>query len=250
MKKYLAPNVTVNESIKEFTLNFINIDKSIYKGKATLDKEIEIDKKFKKCTCDRNHMNKDYSGITRSFCKNYGKLYQSLQSCGNPNCVIKLNRMKKKASKLQLEVFLTKNRGWGLRTRNRIMPFQYICEYVGELWLEDEYDSKEKGWYCYEVQANGITYIYDAEKEGNFARMINHSCSNNSIAIACSLRDDLIYKGEKIPQLGIFAADKIIEPGEEICINYNDTYFIDGFDCLCGSDICISKRKKRRRCNE
>uniref|UniRef100_A0A0N5B8H7 SET domain-containing protein n=1 Tax=Strongyloides papillosus TaxID=174720 RepID=A0A0N5B8H7_STREA len=192
-------------------------------------------------------MNEDYSGITRTFCANYGLLYESLKSCGSHYCLLRLDEMKKKSLQLQLEVFRTNNRGWGLKTKSKIMPFQYICEYVGELWLKDEYTNESEGWYCYEVESNGITYVYDSEKEGNFARMINHSCKNNCVAISCCFRDDLIYRGNKIPQVGIFAADKIIEPGEEICINYNETYFTDNFFCLCEADTCISKKKKETK---
>uniref|UniRef100_A0A0K0EAJ4 SET domain-containing protein n=1 Tax=Strongyloides stercoralis TaxID=6248 RepID=A0A0K0EAJ4_STRER len=244
MKKYLAPNVSIDESKEEFYLNFKNINESIYKGKANFDNEINKGDVMKECTCNRKFMKNDYSGITRTFCANYGLLYDSLESCGSPDCVLKLNKMKEKALDLQLEVFRTENRGWGLRTRSKIMPFQYICEYIGELWLKDEYNDNEEGWYCYEVESNGISYVYDAEKEGNFARMINHSCKNNSISVQCSFRDDLVYKGRKVPQIGIFAADKIIQPGEEICINYNDQYFVENFECLCGADTCLSKKKK------
>uniref|UniRef100_A0A0N5A503 SET domain-containing protein n=1 Tax=Parastrongyloides trichosuri TaxID=131310 RepID=A0A0N5A503_PARTI len=243
MEISLAPNVTIDQSFEPFVCNFVNISESVYRGKTKLDAPL-LEREFTHCKCNRNILMPDYSGLTVAFIKNFGTTFNVLERCSDPECVIKFDEMKNKASKKSLEIFKTENCGWGLRTKDTIYSYEYICEYVGELWLEKEYPDERSGLYSFSVENNNCKFIYDSEKEGNFSRMINHSCNPNAIGVFCCFRDDLRYKGKKIPQLGIFAGNGIIEAGKEIFIDYSEKYFVDGFKCLCGNDNCVSKKKE------
>lgn len=123
-----------------------------------------------------------------------------------PNCK---NRVSQTGIKQHMEVFKTKNRGWGLRTLDPIRAGSFICEYAGEVidraklcrnteGDRDEYvfDTSriyEPFKWNYEpslledisskVSSEDYTIpsplIISAKNVGNVARFMNHSCSPN-----------------------------------------------------------------------
>ncbi|KAL1338685.1 hypothetical protein HN51_033292 [Arachis hypogaea] len=124
-----------------------------------------------------------------------------------PNCK---NRASQTGLKHHMEVFKTKDRGWGLRSLDPIRAGSFICEYAGEVidqarlnQLAKEGDANE---YVFdttriyeefkwnyeprlleEVSTNDSTEDYtmpypliiSAKNVGNVARFMNHSCSPN-----------------------------------------------------------------------
>ncbi|KAH1217387.1 Histone-lysine N-methyltransferase, H3 lysine-9 specific SUVH1 [Glycine max] len=122
-----------------------------------------------------------------------------------PNCK---NRVSQTGLKHQMEVFKTKDRGWGLRSLDPIRAGTFICEYAGEVidiakvnknrGYDDEYVFDTSRIYdtfkwnyepslLEEISSNVSSEDYDipspliisSKKFGNVARYMNHSCSPN-----------------------------------------------------------------------
>ncbi|OIV90016.1 hypothetical protein TanjilG_00317 [Lupinus angustifolius] len=123
-------------------------------------------------------------------------VYECGPSCQcPPNC---RNRVSQGGLKIRLEVFKTKDKGWGLRSWDPIRAGTFICEYAGEVIdnarveelvgeNEDDYifDStriyQQVDVFPSDTEAPKIPsplYI-TAKNEGNVARFMNHSCSPN-----------------------------------------------------------------------
>ncbi|KAI8539760.1 hypothetical protein RHMOL_Rhmol09G0208000 [Rhododendron molle] len=122
-----------------------------------------------------------------------------IYECG-PSCLCPptcRNRVSQAGLRIRLEVFRTKDKGWGLRSWDPIRSGAFICEYAGEV-----IDSSMT-----EESANQDNYIFDATRTcepvelmpgnandsqklpfplvisakegGNVARFMNHSCTPN-----------------------------------------------------------------------
>ncbi|EOA26261.1 hypothetical protein CARUB_v10022678mg [Capsella rubella] len=174
--------------------------------------------------------------------------------------------------KIQLEIFKTKSRGWGVRSVKSIPIGSFICEYVGEL-LEDSEAERRIGndEYLFDIGnryddslAQGMSelmpgkkkkpameeveetsgFTIDAATKGNVGRFINHSCSPNLYA------QNVLYDHEdtRMPHVMFFAMDNI-PPLQELTYHYN--YAIDQVRdskgnikkkaCFCGSDGCTRR---------
>uniref|UniRef100_A0A803PYI2 Uncharacterized protein n=1 Tax=Cannabis sativa TaxID=3483 RepID=A0A803PYI2_CANSA len=193
-----------------------------------------------------------------------GKLF--LYECGPCKCPPSChNRVSQYGLKFKLENFKTKLRGWGLRSRECIPLGGFICEYIGEL-LMDEKAEKRAGYddYLFDIGKNhdsntnideGLNncehvdddsgFTIDAAEYGNVGRFINHSCSPNIYA------QKILYdhEDESIPHIMFFAAEKI-QPFEELTYDYH--YVIDQVhdangntkkkkNCFCGSRQCTGR---------
>ncbi|KAE9607422.1 hypothetical protein Lal_00026552 [Lupinus albus] len=195
-------------------------------------------------------------------------VYECGPSCKCTSCY---NRVSQLGIKLQLEIFKTKTRGWGVRSINFISSGTFICEYTGEL-LEEKDAEQRTGTdeYLFDIGNNynnytsldgplnviqdtqstsckvveGNSFTIDAAEYGNLGRFINHSCSPNLYAQNV-LHD---HDDERIPHIMLFAADNI-PPFQELTYDYN--YKIDQvFDsngkikrknCYCGSVECTGR---------
>lgn len=86
-----------------------------------------------------------------------------------------------------LDVVRTENRGWGLIAKQDLKEGDLVVEYVGELINNAEMRQRieEK-----EAQKSDVYYfltltkdlIIDAERKGNMARFMNHSCDPNCVS--------------------------------------------------------------------
>ncbi|XP_028766693.1 histone-lysine N-methyltransferase, H3 lysine-9 specific SUVH1-like [Neltuma alba] len=124
-------------------------------------------------------------------------IYECGPSCQcPPSC---RNRISQGGLKLRLEVFKTKDKGWGLRSWDPIRAGTFICEYVGEVIdnarVEELGGENDDDYYvfdttrCYQqleifpgdTQATKIpdSLYITARNNGNVARFMNHSCSPN-----------------------------------------------------------------------
>ena len=126
-----------------------------------------------------------------------------------------------------VEVFFTRDRGWGLRTLEEIKAGTFVAAYVGEILSLKEaqrrWDSMQSKNYIYVLkehygasnQKETRTYrtIIDPRKFGNAARFINHSCDPN--LILHPIRGDSV-----VPSLSLFAK-RNISPFDELTMSYH-----------------------------
>ncbi|XP_049396214.1 histone-lysine N-methyltransferase, H3 lysine-9 specific SUVH6-like [Solanum stenotomum] len=182
-----------------------------------------------------------------------------------PSCK---NRVSQHGPRYHLEVFKTKSRGWGLRSRDHVSSRSFLCEYVGELLDEKEAENRighdeylfDIGNYDEEIPKRNVArnnnlkvesnslmrkdedgFTLDALRYGNAGRFINHSCSPNLYA-----QNVMYYHGDKrVPHIMFFASESIA-PLEELTYHYN--YHVDHVsdkngdmkrkNCRCGSRKC------------
>lgn len=197
-----------------------------------------------------------------------------VHECG-PSCKCPLtchNRVSQHGVKLQLEVFKTAKRGWGVRSLTSISSGSFICEYTGELLSDmeaeqrtgnDEYlfdigsgSNDQSLWdglagLVNELPSHSIAetvedagYTIDAAKYGGVGRFINHSCSPNLYA------QNVLYDHDDktVPHIMLFAAENI-PPLQELSYHYN--YKLDQVrdsdgnikkkSCYCGSAECTGR---------
>lgn len=179
--------------------------------------------------------------------------------CG-PNCKCPpscMNRVSQHRPRIQLEIFKSKERGWGVRTRDDVTSGSFICEYIGEL-LRDEDAEQRIGHdeYLFDIfdghnedgefkglvgSRNRDAFAIDACKFGNVGRFVNHSCSPNMYA------QEVLYDqdDEEMPHI-MFFATRNIPALHELTYNYN--YKIDRVcdangnikkkHCFCSSRNC------------
>lgn len=182
------------------------------------------------------------------------------------------NRVSQHGVKLELEVFKTAKRGWGVRSLTSISSGSFICEYTGELLSDmeaeqrtgnDEYlfdigsgSNDQSLWdglagLVNELPSHSIAetvedsgYTIDAAKYGGVGRFINHSCSPNLYA------QNVLYDHDDntVPHIMLFAAENI-PPLQELSYHYN--YKLDQVrdtdgnikkkSCYCGSAECTGR---------
>ncbi|KAK4412766.1 Histone-lysine N-methyltransferase, H3 lysine-9 specific SUVH1 [Sesamum alatum] len=128
---------------------------------------------------------------------NKSLIHECGQTCAcPPNC---RNRMSQAGIKVRLEVFKTKNKGWGLRSWDPIRSGGFICEYAGDAIQafnavdigngnDDNYifDATRHYEPLEAVRDDSTGYgkapfplVISAKNNGNVARFMNHSCSPN-----------------------------------------------------------------------
>ncbi|KAH6832502.1 hypothetical protein C2S53_008174 [Perilla frutescens var. hirtella] len=171
-----------------------------------------------------------------------------------PNC---RNRMSQSGVKVHLEVFKTKNRGWGLRSWDYIRAGGFICEYAGDAVKEftanvfgnenDNYIFDATRYYepleAVRDDSDGFEksphpLCIDAKNNGNVARFMNHSCSPNVIWQPV-LRE---VNNDSYLHIAFFAI-RHIPPMQELTYDYGIVSPEKGGDkgkkkCLCGSAKC------------
>ncbi|KDP40602.1 hypothetical protein JCGZ_24601 [Jatropha curcas] len=185
-----------------------------------------------------------------------------------PNCK---NRVSQTGLKIRLEVFKTKDKGWGLRSWDPIRSGTFICEYAGE--VIEKVKSRQDGegedddyvfdttrvyepfkWNCepglIEEDGNDTTEEYNipspliisAKNVGNVARFMNHSCSPNVFWQPVAYE----HNSESYVHIAFFAL-RHIPPMTELTYDYGTSRSdeADGSGtphgkkkCLCGSPRC------------
>lgn len=175
-----------------------------------------------------------------------------IHECG-PSCQCPptcRNRISQTGLKLRLEVFKTKNKGWGLRSWDPIRAGAFICEYAGEV-IENGNDSDDD--YIFdssrafdplepvptdEFVKAPFTLAVSAKNKGNVGRFMNHSCSPNVYW------QPILRQNEEESYLHVgFYAVKHIPPLHELTFNYGTPQAEKKSGpqrkkCLCGSTKC------------
>ncbi|KAI4300951.1 hypothetical protein L6164_034276 [Bauhinia variegata] len=181
-------------------------------------------------------------------------IYECGPSCQCPsNC---RNRVSQCGLRIRLEVFRTKNRGWGLRSWDPIRAGAFICEYAGEVidnTRVEELGSQNEDDYIFDStrihqqleifpsdsEAPKIPYpLYITSKDaGNVSRFMNHSCSPN-VFWRPILREN---KNESDLHVA-FHAVRHIPPTTELTYDYGIVLPLRAGQkkkkCLCGSEKC------------
>ncbi|KAJ1433987.1 hypothetical protein SESBI_05835, partial [Sesbania bispinosa] len=206
------------------------------------------------CTCiQKNEGYLPYSA-TAVLADLKSVVYECGPSCQcPPNC---RNRVSQGGLKLRLEVFRTKDKGWGLRSWDPIRAGAFICEYAGEVIdnarveelggeNEDDYifDStriyQQLEIFPGDTEAPKIPFpLYiTAKNEGNVARFMNHSCSPN-VLWRPVLREN---KNESDLHIAFYAI-RHIPPMVELTYDYGIVLPLKVGQkkkkCLCGSVRC------------
>ncbi|KAK1365910.1 histone-lysine N-methyltransferase, H3 lysine-9 specific SUVH1-like [Heracleum sosnowskyi] len=177
-----------------------------------------------------------------------------IHECGS-SCLCPLtcrNRVTQAGLKVRLEVFKTKNRGWGLRSWDPIRSGQFICVHGGEvidtsktieLGSEEDthfiFDSTRiyPSLKCLPDGNPGVPFslVLNAYSFGNVARFMNHSCSPNVFW------QPVLRENNNESYLGIaFYALGHISPLQELTFDYGVAQENTQMkkNCLCGSSQC------------
>lgn len=146
-----------------------------------------------------------------------------------------------------LERFMTRNRGWGVRTMEKIKEGDFILEYIGEIVSRKLFAERmvnvyhnDAHHYCLSLGPNILIDGYRAANEGRF---VNHSCDPN-----CAMQK---WSVGGLYRMGLFAK-RDIEPGEELSYDYNfDSYNNENQQvCKCGSKNCRGVMGGRSKGND
>ncbi|XP_002994641.2 histone-lysine N-methyltransferase, H3 lysine-9 specific SUVH5, partial [Selaginella moellendorffii] len=127
-------------------------------------------------------------------------------SCSSKCC----NKSSQRGIQKKLAIFRTEGKGLGLHAEEAISRGSFVCEYVGEV-LED------KGSPSTYKFAIGPELVIDAEKYGNVARFVNHSCDGGNVHIECVSYG---HHDGRLRHITMFAA-KDIAASEELTFDYS-----------------------------
>ncbi|OJD19073.1 hypothetical protein AJ78_00946 [Emergomyces pasteurianus Ep9510] len=190
--------------------------------------------------------------LRREFLRRRAMIYECSPLCScMPGC---WNQVIQRGRTVKLEIFSTTNRGFGLRTLEKIQAGQYIDRYLGEVITKKEADAREAATlgnpasYLFQLdfffQEDDDCYIVDGRKYGSVMRFMNHSCNPN-----CKMFPVSQYDAEqKIFDMAFFAI-KDIPAGTELSFDYCPNYNMESFrhsdphdvTCLCGERNCRRK---------
>lgn len=133
----------------------------------------------------------------------------------------------------KLEVFRTKFKRWGVRSRSYIRKGSFVCEYIGEVLHDKEVEKRINNSDCnYSFEGGSAHFLsfaqagtsdvdnftIDATLHGNVGRFIGHSCSPNLRSLYV-LYD---HVDEKVPRIMLLAT-KDIPALKELTIDYSYT---------------------------
>ncbi|KAM5432432.1 putative [histone H3]-lysine(4) N-trimethyltransferase [Microsporum ferrugineum] len=203
--------------------------------------------------------------LTPEFIKKRAAVIQECSSrcnCSGSNC---LNHVVYRGRQVELEIFQTNNRGFGIRSPNPIERGQFIDIYVGEVIVktssnarEEAFDTRKHSSYLFSLdfyegyEGVDANYVVDGRKFGSITRFMNHSCNPTCKMFAATQTNDM-----KVYQLAFFAV-RDIPAGTELTFDYhprwkkkNQKIDPSATKCLCGESNCRgqlwpTKRKTTR----
>ncbi|XP_047437871.1 histone-lysine N-methyltransferase SETMAR [Mugil cephalus] len=134
------------------------------------------------------------------------------------------NRVVQRGLRLRLQVYGTRNRGWGVRTLQEIPRGTFVCEYAGEVIGFEEARRRqlaqrsEDNNYIIAVREHSgtgsvVETFVDPAQVGNVGRFLNHSCRPNLFMVPVRVHS-------VIPRLALFAG-RDIDAREELTFDYS-----------------------------
>ncbi|XP_052164822.1 histone-lysine N-methyltransferase family member SUVH9-like [Oryza glaberrima] len=199
-----------------------------------------------RCSCERKNRGADGPVYTSDGILLRGRplVYECGPLCGCPmTCP---NRVTQQGMKHRLEVFRSKETGWGVRTLDLIQPGAFICEYAGDVLsldshsgdaplppMEDgssiidptKFPERWREWGDASVVYPdrvphfplfaGARYRLDVSQRRNVACYISHSCSPN-VFLQYVIRGN---EDESYPHMMVFAMETI-PPMRDLSIDY------------------------------
>ncbi|KAL9560298.1 hypothetical protein MBANPS3_000025 [Mucor bainieri] len=170
-------------------------------------------------------------------CINRMLFYECVPNCCPCGDQCSNRRFQRKERTKELQVFQTKDRGWGLRTLVDIKKGDLVIEYRGEIISHQLCEERMSTTYVNEKNFYFLEYchgeVIDACTKGTEARFINHSCDPN-----CHI-EKWCLGGES--HFGVFASQDI-EAKSELFYDYNFSTFNNSVEseqpCHCGSECC------------
>lgn len=247
----LTPIPAINEK------NFTKFPTSIYRMKSEIgvgiDKAIKIgiaDGGFSvHCSCTTDGLCNSSScdcinsfdgrpaysnGMLKDFDVDCIKECNSWCGCGD-NCRNKIIQRKQRNN---VEVFYVNDYvRWGVRSKQKIRPGEFLAEYIGEIISEQEAERRGKIYdsdgcsYIFDLYERNL-YSIDSKKYGNFTKFMNHCCTPN--LVAKNVCNEVLDK--RMSTIAFFAKKEIL-PGEELTFDY--CYANQQTDrCYCGSPQC------------
>ncbi|XP_065314817.1 uncharacterized protein LOC135923799 isoform X1 [Gordionus sp. m RMFG-2023] len=162
--------------------------------------------------------------------------------CNPSSCPCEEKCSNQKIQKYQwftgIELFMTPDRGYGIRTTKPLKSGEFILEYTGEVVSAKEFARRSHTpaytaslhHYCLYVDSK---CVIDASRRGSPARFVNHSCAPNCVVKKWSVNGFV--------RMALFSKPagnrNVIPPGTELTYDYNFTCFEGGAaqTCLCGS---------------
>ncbi|XP_053132898.1 histone-lysine N-methyltransferase EHMT1-like [Hemicordylus capensis] len=143
------------------------------------------------------------------------------------------NRVVQKGLRIQLQLYKTLEKGWGIRTVQDLPRGTFICQYFGELLPDTEIEQREEDTYHYVMETEDGQYYYlDGRFYSGVGRFMNHACEPNVIPLR-------VCVGHEIPGIAFFT-HRAIQAGEELGFNYGSSYWeVKGpHACKCYSPKC------------
>ncbi|KAA8652018.1 hypothetical protein EYZ11_012094 [Aspergillus tanneri] len=158
------------------------------------------------------------------------------------------NRVVQAGRTIRLEIFNTGNRGFGLRSPDRIRAGQFIDRYLGEVITKKVADTREEvctsqcgSSYLFDLDwFEEAIHVVDGRNFGSATRFMNHSCNPNCRMVPMS------YDGATdlhLYDLAFFSL-KEIPPMTELTFDYNPDaergakIEPGAVRCLCGEENC------------
>ncbi|PYI12511.1 histone-lysine n-methyltransferase, suv9 [Aspergillus sclerotiicarbonarius CBS 121057] len=186
--------------------------------------------------------------LTPEFLKRKAMIYECSSRCGcDERC---WNRVVQSGRTVRLEIFNTGNRGFGLRSPDRIRAGQFIDCYLGEAITKEVADVREdiatsQNAHSYLFSLDFLIaeedskYVVDGHKFGGPTRFMNHSCNPNCrmFPVSRNHADEYLY------DLAFFAL-KDVPPMTELTFDYNPGWEAvkkvdpNAVQCLCGESNC------------
>ncbi|KAI3469832.1 hypothetical protein Pfo_026495 [Paulownia fortunei] len=229
---------------EKFLNNFIAMDQSLQQRNIFYCQDCPLER-----FSGKNLSAKCKGHVMRKFIK------ECWDKCG---CSMKCgNRVVQQGITAKLQVFMTPEKGWGLRTLEDIPKGAFICEYVGEVVTNKELFERsmrntgdkhnytillDADWSSQGVLKDEQALCLDATDYGNVARFINHRCFDANlveIPVEVETPDHHYY------HLAFFTTRKVNALEEltwDYGIDFNDDYPVKNFQCRCGNKFCRDRK--------
>jgi SET domain-containing protein len=138
--------------------------------------------------------------------------------------LVRRPRIDPKFACFRMEIRKSKIHRYGVYALERIPANRKVIEYTGERINRKETKRRGEGEYTYLFTLDNYWTI-DGAFGGSGAEIINHSCEPNLYV--------RIVKGHIL-----YLSRRVIQPGEELTVDYNFDYAGDKTPCSCGTKSC------------